>query len=58
MKGLGSLLVTVLIAVVAIWLVFKLLVGALKLIGLLIVAGLAIGAFYAIKGRIGGPGAR
>ncbi|HYI64326.1 MAG TPA: hypothetical protein VEW71_05520 [Allosphingosinicella sp.] len=57
MKALGSLIVTVLIALVAIWLVFKLLVGALKLVGLLIVVGLAFVAFYAVKRRIGGPDA-
>jgi hypothetical protein len=57
MKSLGSLLLTVVIAVVAIWLVFKLLVGALKLVGILIVVGLALAAFYAVKGRIGGPDA-
>jgi hypothetical protein len=57
MKSLGSLLLTIVIAVVAIWLVFKLLVGALKLIGILIVVGLALAAFYAVKGRIGGPDA-
>jgi hypothetical protein len=57
MKSVGSLLLTVVIAVVAIWLVFKLLVGALKLVGILIVVGLALAAFYAVKGRIGGPDA-
>jgi len=56
MKALGSLLVTILIAVVAIWLVFKLLVGALKLIGLVIVIGLAVAAFYAAKRMFGGNG--
>ena len=55
MKGIGSLALTIIIAVVAIWLVFKLLVGALKLIGILIVVGLAVAAFYAVKGRIEGP---
>ena len=57
MKSLGSLLLTIVIAVVAIWLVFKLLVGALKLIGIVIVIGLAFAAFYAVKRRIGGPDA-
>lgn len=56
MKALGSLLVTILIAVVAIWLVFKLLVGVLKLVGLVIVAGLAIAAFYAARKMLTGPG--
>ena len=57
MKSVGSLLLTVLIAVVAIWLVFKLMVGALKLVGIVIVIGLALAAFYAVKRRIGGPDA-
>jgi hypothetical protein len=57
MKALGSLVVTILIAVIAIWLVFKLLVGALKLVGLVIVVGLAFAAFYAVKRGIGGPDA-
>ena len=57
MKALGSLIVTILIAVVAIWLVFKLLVGALKLVGILIVVGLAVAVVYAAKRRIGGPDA-
>jgi len=55
MKGIGSLALTVIVAIVAIWLVFKLLVGALKLIGLLIVIGVAAAIFYAVKGRIEGP---
>jgi len=55
MKEIGSLVLAVLVGIVAIWLVFKVLVGALKLIGLLVVAGLAIAAFYAVRGRIGGP---
>ena len=57
MKSIGSLLLTILVAVVAIWLVFKLLVGAIKLIGIVIVIGLALAAFYAVKRRIGGPDA-
>jgi hypothetical protein len=56
MKAIGSLLLTILIAVVAIWLVFKLLVGVLKLVGLVIVAGLLIAAFYAGRKLLGGNG--
>jgi hypothetical protein len=56
MKALGSLLVTVLIAVVAIWLVFKLLVGALKLIGLVIVIGLAVAVYYGARKMLRGDG--
>ena len=57
MKSIGSLLVTILVAVVAIWLVFKLLVGALKLVGIVIIVGLVLAAFYAVRRRIGGPDA-
>jgi len=56
MKSLGSLAITVLIAVVAIWLVFKLLVGALKLIGIVIVVGLALVAFYTARKMLTGNG--
>jgi hypothetical protein len=56
MKAIGSLLLTILIAVVAIWLVFKLLVGVLKLVGLVIVAGLLIAAFYAGRKLLRGNG--
>ena len=55
MKGIGSLALTIIVAIVAIWLVFKLLVGALKLVGLLIVIGVVVAIFYAVKGRIEGP---
>ena len=55
MKGIGSLALTIIVAIVAIWLVFKLLVGALKLIGIVIVIGVAAAIFYAVKGRIEGP---
>ncbi len=56
MKAIGSLLLTIVIAVVAIWLVFKLLVGVLKLVGLVIVAGLLIAAFYGGRKLLGGSG--
>jgi hypothetical protein len=55
MKEIGSLVLAVLVGIVAIWLVFKVLVGALKLIGLLIVIGVVVAIFYAVKGRIEGP---
>jgi len=55
MKEIGSLVLAVLVGIVAIWLVFKVLVGALKLIGLLVVIGVVVAIFYAVKGRIEGP---
>ena len=57
-KSIGGAIATVLIAIVAIWLVLKLLGVALKLIGLLILAGIGVAAYLAITRRIGGPGGR
>jgi hypothetical protein len=58
MKSTASLLVTILVAVVAIWLVLKLLGFALKLVGLLILVALAVGAFVVIRGLLGSGGRR
>jgi hypothetical protein len=55
-KALGSSLLGIIVFVVAVWLVFKLLVGALKLVGLLVVVALAVGAYFVVKGMIEGPG--
>jgi len=55
MKSLGSTLVAILVAIVALWLVFKLLVGALKLVGLLIVGALAVGAYFGARRLLEGP---
>jgi ABC-type transport system involved in cytochrome bd biosynthesis fused ATPase/permease subunit len=49
---------TILIAIVVIWLGLKLLGVALKLIGVLIIVGLAAAAYFALKGRLGGPDQR
>ena len=57
-QSLVGAIATVLIAIVAIWLVLKLLGVALKLVGLLILGGLAIAAYLAVTKRIGGPGGR
>ena len=56
MKALGASVVAILIAIVAIWLVFKLLVGLLKLVGILIVVALAVGAFFVARRMIEGSG--
>ena len=57
-QSIGGAIATVLIAIVAIWLVLKLLGVALKLVGLLILAGLGVAAYLAITKRIGGPDGR
>ena len=54
---LGSL-ATILIAIVLIWVVFKLLGVAIKLAGLLIIGGVAVVAYLAVTKRLGGPGGR
>ena len=56
MKGSGSLILTLLFGIVAIWLVFKLLVGGLKLIGIVIVLALAAGGYIVARRMIEGRG--
>jgi hypothetical protein len=56
MKSTGSLLVSILIGIVVLFLAFKLLGFALKLLGVLIVAALAVGAYFVVRGRIGKGG--
>ena len=56
MKGAGSLILTILFAIVAIWLVFKLLFGALKLVGILVVLALAAGGYVVARRMIEGRG--
>ena len=56
MKSTGSLLVSILIGVVILFLAFKLLGFALKLLGILIVVALAVGAYFVVQGRIGKGG--
>ena len=58
MKNAASAIATVLVAIVAIWLLFKLLGVALKLIGILIIGGIAFAAYFAVTQRLGGPDRR
>jgi len=55
MKSGASLLLSIVIGIVALWLALKLLGAALKLVGILIALGLAIGAYVLVR-RIGGGG--
>ena len=49
---------TVLIGIIAIWLVLKLLGFALKLVGLIILLGAGAAVYFAITSRNGGPDSR
>jgi hypothetical protein len=55
-KGAGSLILTILFAIVAIWLVFKLLFGVVKLVGIVIVLALAAGGYVVARRMIEGRG--
>ena len=57
-QSIGGAIATVLIAIVLVWLVLKLLGVAFKLVGLLIIGGIAVAAYLAVTRRIGGPGGR
>ena len=59
MRNAGSLLLSILIGIVALWLALKLLGAALKLVGILIALALAVGAYFVVRGLIGkgGPSA-
>ena len=47
---------TIVIAIVLLWLLLKLLGVALKLVGLVIIGGLAVMAYLAVAKRLQGPG--
>ena len=55
MKSAGSLLVTIVFAVVAIWLGLMLLGVAFRLVGVLILIGLAAAAYLGAQKLLGGP---
>jgi hypothetical protein len=52
-KGLGSLLLAILVGLVAIWILLKVLVGVVKLAGVLIAVGLAVFVYFAAEKLIG-----
>ena len=55
MKSLGSLLLSILAGIVAIWLLVKLVFVGLKLVGILIGLGVAVAVYFAARKAIGGP---
>ena len=56
MKSAGSILATVLVVFVGVWLLFQILGFAIKLVGVLIIVGLAVAGGYAVARLLGGPG--
>ncbi len=58
MKSTGSLIVSILVGIVAIWLALKLLGAALKLVGTAIALALAVGAFFVVRRLIEKGGGR
>ena len=56
MKSNGSLLVSILIGLLVLFLAFKLLGAALKLLGVLIAVALAVGVYFVVRDRIGKGG--
>jgi hypothetical protein len=55
-RNAGSLLLSILVGIVALWLALKLLGTALKLFGMLIAIALAVGAWLVVRGMIGKGG--
>ena len=58
MRSTASLLVSIVIGVIALWLGLKLLGAALKLVGILIALALAVGAYFVVRGMIEKGGGR
>ena len=58
MKSGASLIVSILIGVIGLWLALKLLGAALKLVGILIAVALAVGAYFVVRGMIEKGGGR
>jgi len=53
MRALGSLMLAVIVGIVLIWLFVHLLIGALKLVGILIAIGLAVAVYFIAEKAIG-----
>ena len=56
MKSLGSLLLSTLVGIVAIWLLVKLVFVTFKLLGILIGLGIAAAVYFAVRKRLPGLG--
>ena len=55
MNSVGSLILKIVVILVVVWLGLKLLGVALKLVGILILVGLAVGAVLVGQRLLGGP---
>ena len=53
MRAIGALLIAILVGIVAVWVFFKLLVGTVKLVGILIAVALAVLAYFVAERLIG-----
>ncbi|HLL30448.1 MAG TPA: hypothetical protein VK403_05580 [Allosphingosinicella sp.] len=55
MKSLGSLLLSILVGIVVIWLLVKLVFAGLKLVGILIGLGIAVAVYFGARKMLEGP---
>ncbi|WP_169542463.1 hypothetical protein [Sphingomonas baiyangensis] len=53
MKGIGSLILAVVVGVLLLWLALELLIGAIKLLGVLIAVGIAVAVYFFAEKAIG-----
>ena len=58
MKSAGSLIVSIMIGIVVLWIALKLLGAALKLLGIFIALALAVGAYFVVKRMLTKGGGR
>jgi hypothetical protein len=55
MKALGSLLISVIVGIIVLWLLIKLVFFSFKLISLAIVVAVIAGTFFVVRKLIDGP---
>ncbi|WP_156140887.1 hypothetical protein [Sphingomonas sp. 37zxx] len=53
MKGIASVLLAIVIGIVLLWLAVELLIGAIKLVGILIAIAIAVGVYFFAERAIG-----
>ncbi|MBD8679022.1 hypothetical protein [Sphingomonas sp. CFBP 13720] len=53
MRGLGRLLLAVLVGIVVLWIALKLFIGALKLVGVLIAVAAMVAVYFIAEKAIG-----
>ncbi len=52
-KGIASVLLAIVIGIVLLWLAVELLIGAIKLVGILIAIAIAVGVYFFAERAIG-----